>query len=115
VVTQAAARLVLMALVGALVGEAQEIDYQVYTESPRILLNQRRLRLLRRERERDSIRWQQFNLLMSGGARMEEPGFAKSLYSLVTASPAPCREALDWAAKTASVSDAGQLRQMAIT
>jgi hypothetical protein len=103
-----------MVLAGVLIGEAQEIDYQVYTESPRILLNQRRLRLLRRERERESIRWQQFNLLMSGGARMDQPGFAKSLFSLVTASPGPCREALEWAAKTASVSDAGQLRQMAI-
>lgn len=92
----------------------QELDYQVYTDSPRVLLNQRRLRLLRRERERDSIRWQQFNLLMSGNARMEEPGFTRALYSQVTASPAPCREALDWAARSASVSQSAQLRQTAL-
>lgn len=108
------AGLVVVLGLDALWAAQQEIDYQVYTESPRVLLNQRRLRLLRRERERDSIRWQQFNLLMSGNARMEEPGFTRALYSQVTATPAPCREALEWAAKTASVSNPAQLREMAL-
>lgn len=113
--TQFRARLAGLFLLGLLIpAEAQEMEFQVYTESPRILLNQRRLRLLRRERERDSIRWQQFNALMSGNARMDEPGFAKALYSVVTATPAPCREAMEWATKTASLSDAAQLREMAI-
>jgi hypothetical protein len=115
-VTQSWVRVAAMAATGCLglEGAQQEIDYQVYTEAPRLLLNQRRLRLLRRERERESIRWQQFNALMAGNARMEEPGFAKALYSMVTATPAGCREALDWGVKTASVSDAAQLRQMAL-
>ena len=33
------------------------------------------MRLLRRERERASLRWQQFETLMAGGAAMPEPGF----------------------------------------
>lgn len=115
-VTQTWVRMGLLAVTAwaGVQATAQELDYQVYTEAPRLLLNQRRLRLLRRERERDSIRWQQFHNLMAGNARMEEPGFAKALYSLVTATPAPCREAMDWAVKQASVSDAAQLREMSL-
>ncbi len=114
-VTQPWAPALFWALGGlTLASAAQEMDYQVYTEAPRILLNQRRLRLLRRERERETIRWQQFNALMAGNARMEETGFSKALYSIVTATPAPCREAIDWAVRTASISDPAQLREMAI-
>lgn len=75
-------------------GEAAEDDYKVYTESPRIFLNAKRLRLLRREKERQSIRWQQFEILMAGKAPMPESGFALALYSQVTQSPEPCQRAL---------------------
>ena len=34
------------------------IDFKVYAEPPRLLLAGRRLRLLRRERERKSMRWE---------------------------------------------------------
>ena len=34
---------------------AEPIDFKVYSESPRLLLTQRRLRLLRRERERRTL------------------------------------------------------------
>ena len=40
----------------------QEEDFQVYTEHPRLFLPSRRLKLLKRERERTSIRWQQFEI-----------------------------------------------------
>ena len=76
------------------VSTAAEDDYKVYTESPRIFLNAKRLRLLRREKERLSIRWQQFELLMAGKAPMPESGFALALYSKVTQSPEPCQRAL---------------------
>lgn len=92
---------------------AQDSDYQVYTESPRLLLNQRRLRLLKRERERESMRWQQFDSLMRGKARMSEPGFTLALYSLVSAQPGSCRQAADWAVKEPS-SDPASLRQFAL-
>jgi hypothetical protein len=48
----------------------------VFTEHPRLFLRAQRLRLLKRERERASPRWQQFETLVAGGAPMPEPGFA---------------------------------------
>lgn len=92
---------------------APEIDYEIYSEPPRLLLNQRRLRLLKRERERESIRWQQFDTLMRGRARMSEPGFALALWGAVTSQPGACREAAEWAAK-ANAADPGELRQIAL-
>jgi hypothetical protein len=59
---------------------AQDDDYRVYTEHPRLILTSQRLRLLKRERERDSQRWRQFDLLVKGGASLPEPGFALALY-----------------------------------
>lgn len=90
------------------VSTGAEDDYKVYTESPRIFLNAKRLRLLRREKERLSIRWQQFELLMAGKAPMPEPGFALALYSQVSQSPEPCQRAIA-AALTSS-----DIRQTAI-
>src|ERR1035438_3859848 len=52
----------------------------VSTEHPRLLLRPARLRLLRRERERTSMRWQQFFTLMARHAPMPEPGLAQALY-----------------------------------
>ncbi len=72
-------------------------DFHVYTDAPRLLLTHQRLRLLQRERERGSVRWQQFDALVSGGAPMAEPGFAWALYSQVSKNPAFCRKAVDWA------------------
>ena len=93
---------------------SQDIDYQVYTDPPRLLMNQRRLRLLKRERERESLRWMQFNTLMQGKARMAEPGFALALWATVTAQPGVCREAGEWALKTANAQDSRELRQVAL-
>lgn len=108
----AAAALILAALPA--VGLAQDVDYQVYTESPRLLLNQRRLRLLKRERERESLRWQQFDSLMRGKARMAETGFALALWGTVTAKIEPCRDAGLWSLKTADAANPRDLRQMAL-
>lgn len=91
----------------------QEIDFQVYTEAPRLLLNQRRLKLMKRERERESMRWQQFDALMVGKARMTEPGFALALWGTVTGHAGPCKAATEWALK-ANPAEVGELRQMAL-
>jgi len=93
---------------------AVDPEYRLESRSPRLFLTARRLRLLRRERERQSMRWEQFHLLMQGGARMPEPGFAKALYSKVLQDPAPCAEALAWAARTANEADPAELRQVAL-
>jgi hypothetical protein len=93
---------------------APSIDFQVYVEPPRLLLAGRRLRLLRRERERKSMRWEQFSALIEGNARMSEPGFSHALYGIVANSKGSCEEALTWATKTANAKQQGDLRQMAL-
>ena len=92
---------------------AQDTDYTVYTDSPRLFLNQRRLRLLKRERERESLRWMQFDSLMAGQARMAEPGFAMALYGILTARTSYCEEAGKWAL-TADASKPAETRQAAL-
>jgi hypothetical protein len=83
-------------------------EYRVYTEQPRLLLRAERIRRLKRERERQSIRWEQFNTLMSGHAQMPEPGFALALYYAVTADAGAGKQAVEWA------SSATDARQMAM-
>src|SRR5215467_5175663 len=76
---------------------------------PRLLLRPQRLRLLRRERERQSLRWEQFQLFMGGKAAMPEPGFAKALYYQVAGDAAAGKEAIEWA-----LGPGTDLRQLAI-
>jgi hypothetical protein len=92
-------RILITLLIGTVLIDAQtlEDDFQVYTEHPRLFLNARRLRLLRRERERTSIRWIQFETLMAGRAQMTEPGFAAALYYQVSGRDSSGRQAVDWA------------------
>jgi hypothetical protein len=100
-------------------------DFRVYTDSPRLFLQARRLRLLKRERERDSMRWQQFRALMTGGAQMPEPAFAAALFAVVSDDAAAARTAvvaalaandirqtafvLDWCGRLISPEDAKTL------
>jgi len=79
--------------------EAQTVDepLAVFTEHPRIFLRPQRLRLLKRERERASARWQQFETLVVGGAPMAEPGFAWALYFQVTGNEVFGKKAITWA------------------
>ncbi len=74
--------------------QAGDEFFRVYTDSPRIFLRPQRLRLLKRERERQSPRWQQFADLQSS----PEPGFLHALQAAVTGEPAPARQAIQWAA-----------------
>jgi hypothetical protein len=77
-------------------------------DHPRLFLRAGRLRLLRRERERRSMRWQQFDALISGNAPMPEPGFAQALYYQVSGARAAGSHAVEWALA------ATDLRQMAL-
>lgn len=81
----------------------------VSADHPRLLLRPQRLRLLRRERERESMRWQQFAALISGKAPMPEPGFALALYYQVSSDAAVGRQAVSWA-----LGPAADLRQIAL-
>jgi hypothetical protein len=89
---------------------AADSNYRVYAERPRIFLRPQRLRLLRRERERQSLRWQQFELLMAGKAPMPEAGFANALYYQVSGNAAYGKQAVAWALTPA----AADLRQLAL-
>jgi hypothetical protein len=99
---------------GQIAPPAEPIDFRLYNEPPRLLLTGQRLRLLRRERERQSQRWEQFSALMQGHARMPEPGFALALDGIVADSAPACREAGEWALKTADPTRPAELRQMAL-
>ena len=88
-----------------------EEDFKVYSDHPRLFLNQRRLRLLKRERERTSLRWQQFEILMEGKAVMPEPGFSSALYYQVTGKKEHGRRAVQWALGPGAD---GDLRQLAL-
>jgi hypothetical protein len=81
----------------------------VFTEHPRLLLRPQRLRLLKRERERTSIRWQQFSTLVAGDAPMRERGFAWALYHQVAGDAAYGRKAIEFA-----LSSSADLRQQAL-
>jgi hypothetical protein len=81
-----------------LVGQdAYEEDFHVFSDAPRLLLTKQRLRLLQRERERQSMRWMQFDTLVSGGAPMPEQGLAWALYYQVAKNQPAGRKAVEWA------------------
>ena len=102
--------MVACAVAVSLGASAEDDEFRVYTEHPRLILTAQRLRLLKRERERDSPRWRQFDLLVKGGAGLPEPGFALSLYYAIAADTGAGKRAVDWAL-TPQASD---LRQLAL-
>ncbi|MGH9594925.1 MAG: hypothetical protein ACRD5L_17670, partial [Bryobacteraceae bacterium] len=89
---------------------AGDEDFHVYRDAPRILLTADRLRLLQREHDRQSMRWQQFNTLVSDSAAMAEPGFAQALYYRVARDTAAGRKAVEWALGDSAT----DLRQLAL-
>ena len=92
-------RLAFLILLPALALQAQtpEDDFRVYTDHPRLFLSKQRLRLLKRERDRQSMRWLQFETLVQGGVQMREPGFAFALYHAITGDPEVGKRAVEYA------------------
>ncbi len=101
--------LALAAAAIAVLASAQDESLRIDTPHPRIFLAPRRLKLLRRERERQSLRWNQFHLLMVSKAPMPEPGFAEALYYQVSGDAEAGRQAIAWA-----LADGADLRQRAL-
>src|ERR1700726_616774 len=101
--------LVLASLLILPLASQTEDEYRVYTEHPRLILTAQRLRLLKRERERESQRWRQFELLVKGGTALPEPGFALALYYAVSEDAAVGKRAVDWA-----LGKTEDLRQLAL-
>jgi hypothetical protein len=79
---------------GTLGAQTNDEPVAVFTEHPRLFLRPQRLRLLKREHERKSARWEQFEALVAGGAPMPERGFAWGLYSMISGNDALAREAI---------------------
>jgi len=103
-----------VALAQSSAAQADE-DLGIYTDAPRLLLTKARLRLLQRERERKSMRWEQFDALVAGGAEMPEPGFAWALYYRVAGDAMIGRKAIDWALSDKVKADQDRdLRQLAL-
>lgn len=81
----------------------------VFTEHPRLFLRPARLRLLQKERERRSARWQQFESYMTADAPMPETAFASALYYQISGNVAAGRKAVAWA-----LGPGRDLRQLAL-
>jgi hypothetical protein len=73
-------------------------SFRVYTDAPRLFLRPARLRLLQRERERSSLRWEQFDVLWAGGAQFPEQGWAAALRYQIAKDENAGHESVDWAA-----------------
>lgn len=91
------------------VASSPEDPVSVSAEHPRLFLRPARLRLLRRERERSSLRWQQFDGFLSADAPMPEPAFAHALYYQVSGNREAGRKAVAWA-----LGPGTDLRQLAL-
>jgi hypothetical protein len=89
--------------------QAADESVTVSSEHPRLFLRPARLRLLRRERERASARWQQFEALVAGNAPMPERGFAQALYYQISGNAAAGQQAIAWA-----LGPGDDLRQLAL-
>jgi hypothetical protein len=110
ILTVLASALLLPAAAQAQTTSTSATDYLVDKEHPRLLLPARRLRLLQRERDRQTARWVQFQTYMAGGADMPEKGFAYALYSAIGGSQQQGRDAISWALSA----EATDLRQLAL-
>jgi len=100
------AALSTLAAAAAAVAHAQqqpEEEFHVYGDNPRLFLNPRRLRLLKRERERTSVRWIQFETLVAGKAQMAEPGFAYALFHIVSGSLDFGKQAIQFALQSKDI------------
>jgi hypothetical protein len=103
--------LALAALAGfsSIGSQAADEPLDVFTEPPRLFLRPQRLKLLRRERERQSMRWEHLQTLIAGRAVMAEPGFSSALYYQVAQDAASARRAVEWA-----LANPADLRQLAL-
>jgi len=92
---------ILILFLGLASAQTGQLDqFRVYTDAPRLFLRPQRLRLIRRERDRQSARWAQLETLAGGGARMKEPGLAEALMFAATGDQSFAHRALHDASDT---------------
>lgn len=97
-----------------LLGQNRPDSFKVYTDSPRLLLRPQRLRLLRRERERRSLRWDQFEALWTAGAAFPELAWAEALRYRIADDKDAGTRAVAWAVGPADFARPEDVRQIAI-
>jgi hypothetical protein len=102
---------VLVLLAANLAAQTAEENFKPYTDSPRLLLRPQRLRLLTRERERQSIRSQQFESYIKSGVELPEPAFMLALHSRVSGEKDACTNAYAWLQQKAKLPE---IRQRAL-
>jgi hypothetical protein len=95
-------------------GQVRPETFKVYSESPRLLLRPQRLRLLRRERERRSLRWDQFETLWTANAQFPELGWVQALRFQIADDREAGVRAVAWAVGPADIARLDDVRQMAI-
>src|ERR1700722_13271498 len=83
--------------------QAKPDSFKVYTEGPRLLLRPQRLKLLRRERERRSLRWDQFETLWTANAPFPELAWAQALRFRIADDREAGTRAVAWAVGAADV------------
>ena len=93
-------------------------SFKVYTDAPRLFLSAARVKLLRRERDRRSLRWEQFQTLWGADAQFPEFGWTAALRYQVAEEESAGRQAVTWATGKAGLADSavsdGVARQMAL-
>lgn len=87
--------------------------FKVYTDGPRLFLLPARLKLLRRERERRSLRWDQFETLWGAGTQFPEFGWTAALRYRIADDESAGRQAVAWAADKAGLADSAVSENMA--
>lgn len=88
--------------------------FRVYTESPRLLVRPQRLKLLRRERERRSLRWDQLETRWTANAAFPELPWVQALRFQIADDREAGTRAVAWAVGPADVARLDDVRQMAI-
>src|SRR5580658_2147622 len=89
-------------------------SFRIYSDGPRLLLRPQRLRLLRRERERRSLRWDQFETLWTANAPFPELGWAQALRYRIADDREAGTRAVAWAVGAADAGRLDDVRQMAL-
>jgi len=77
-------------------------SFRVYTDAPRLFLTPARLKLLRRERERRSLRWDQFETLWAADSEFPEFGWTAALRYQIAQDESAGRQAVAWAVNASS-------------
>ena len=72
-------------------------ELAIYTDHPRLFLLPPRLKLLRRETQRQALRWEQFQTLIAGNVAMPEPAFSSALFYQSSGDKDAGRRAVVWA------------------